>query len=367
MRVSAAVVDGLHGRFDVRDVEIDDPGPGEVLVRIAASGICHTDAATRDGNLPFPLPGVLGHEGAGTVVAVGEGVSEVREGQAVVIGWPWCGRCRHCRAGEHRYCQSVFALASSGGRQDGSSALRDLTGERLSSHFFGQSSFATHSVTYESSLVPVPDGLPIGLLGPLACGLATGAGAIFYTVRPSPGASVAVYGVGAVGLAAIMACVNTTATTIIAVDRHESRLALAKQLGATHIVNTTQEDPVRALHDICDGPADYALDCTGTVSGARQAADSVGMLGTCVLVGGTSAGAELNLDHGSTLRGKSIVGVLGGGGRSRELIGALMDLYAQGRFPFDRLIEPFPLDRIEDALEASARGEVIKPVLTMPG
>jgi aryl-alcohol dehydrogenase len=367
MRITAAVVDGLHGRFDVRDVEIGEPGRGEVLVKVAAAGICHTDVAARDGDLPFPLPGVLGHEGAGTVVAVGEGVSEVREGQAVVIGWPWCGQCRACLAGEPRYCQSVFALASSGGRQDGSSALREPDGQRLSSHFFGQSSFATHSLTYASSLVPVPDRLPVGLMGPLACGLATGAGAVFHAVRPLPGASVAVYGAGAVGLAAIMACLNSAATTIVAVDRHEPRLALAKKLGATHTVNTTQEDPVRAIRDICGGPADYAVECTGVVTVVRQVVDSVGMLGTCVLIGGTPDGAELSVDHASTLRGKSIVGVLGGGGRSTELIGALMDLYAQGRFPFDRLIEFFPLDRIEDAVEASRRGEVIKPVLTMPG
>jgi aryl-alcohol dehydrogenase len=365
MQITAAVVEERHGPFVVQDVDIDEPRAGEVLVKVAATGFCHTDAITRDGDLPQPLPGVLGHEGAGWVAAVGDGVTGVSEGQAVVIGWPWCGSCRNCLDGEPRYCLQLGELVTSGARADGSTALRTTSGQSLSSHFFGQSSFATYALTTPSALVPIPAGLPVELMGPLACGLATGAGAVLTTACPQVGASIVVFGAGAVGLSAVMAARNTPATVIIAVDRHESRLALAKELGATHTVNTTGTDAVAAVTDICGGPADYALECSGVIPLVRQAIDSVGMRGTCVLVGGAPAGAEFSADHMSTLWGKTITGVLGGGDRSLRLIGALMDLYAAGRFPFDRLVQFFPLEQIQQAMEASSSGEVIKPILTM--
>ena len=366
MKITAAVVEQLHGPFTVQELELDEPGPGEVLVRISATGFCHTDGIARHGDLPFPLPGVLGHEGAGTVAAVGPGVTDLREGQAVVIGWPSCGRCRNCLDGEPRYCLRLAEQIVGGHRLDGPAALRGTDGKPVASHFFGQSSFGTYALTTANSLVPVPDGLPVDLMGPLACGLATGAGAVFHTARPAPDSTIVVFGAGTVGLAAVMAARNSAATTIIAVDRHPSRLELAKRLGATDVVDATTDDPVAAVTDICGGPADYTLECTGVVSVVRQAVDAVGMRGTAVLIGGAPAGAEFTADHLSTLWGKSIVGVLGGGGRSQRLIGCLMKLYAAGRFPFDELVEYFPLDRIEDAVEASYSGAVIKPILTMP-
>lgn len=366
MDITAAVVDELHGPFVVRDVVLEEPGPGDVLVKVAATGFCHTDGIARDGDLPFPLPGVLGHEGAGVVEAVGEGVVGVRPGQAVVIGWPSCGACRNCREAAPRYCLRLGDLIGGGRRLDGGSGLHERSGAPLASHFFGQSSFATYSLTTASALVPIPDGLPVELMGPLACGLATGAGAVFHTVRPRPGTSIVVYGVGTVGLAAIMAARNSAATVVIAVDRHESRLELARELGATHTVNTTTDDPVEAVTEICHGPADAALECTGVIPVVRQAVDSVGMRGVCVLIGGAPAGAEFSADHLTTLWGKSIVGVLGGGGHGQQLIRSLMELYSLGRFPFDRLVEYFPLDRIQDAVEASYSGAVVKPILTMP-
>jgi Zn-dependent alcohol dehydrogenase len=366
VKITAAVVEELHGPFVVQDVELDEPGPGDVLVKVAATGFCHTDGIARDGDLPFPLPGVLGHEGAGTVVAVGEGVTGIREGQAVVLGWPYCGACRNCVAGEPRYCLRMAELVGGGHRLGGASALRRPDGRPLASHFFGQSSFATYSMTTAASLVPVPDGLPVELLGPLACGLATGAGAVFNTLRPEPGSSIVVYGAGTVGLAAVMAARNSAATTIIAVDRHAGRLRLAADLGATHTIDATDTDPVQAVQDICGGPADGALDCTGVISVVRQAIDSVGMLGTALLIGGEPASAEFSVEHFSTLWGKTIRGTLGGSGHGQVLIAALMDLHAQGRFPFDRLVEYFPLEGIEDAVEASHSGAVVKPIIRMP-
>jgi Zn-dependent alcohol dehydrogenase len=363
MRITAAVVDERDGRFRVQEVDLDEPGPGEVLVEIVATGICHTDGLARHGDLPFPFPGVLGHEGAGLVAAVGPGVSEVGVGDAVVIGWPSCGRCRNCLDGEPRYCARLGEALVAGHRLDGPTALHRVDGTPLASHFFGQSSFATHALTTAAALVKVPPHLPIELMGPLACGVSTGAGAVLNTVRPTVGSSLVVFGAGTVGLAAVMAARCSPATRIIAVDRVPARLALAAELGATDTVDASETDAVAAVHEICGGPADYALECTGVISVVRQAADSVGMLGTCVLIGGAPAGAEFSLDHLSTLWGKRIVGVLGGSGRSEPLIGALMSLYAQGRFPFDRLVSWFDLGDVEDALSASYAGEVVKPVL----
>ena len=369
MRATAAVLEKLHAPFSVADVEVDDaPRPGEALVRIVASGVCHTDALARDGDFPFPPPGVAGHEGSGVVAAVGDGVTSVAPGQQVVIGWPFCGACRNCLDGQPRYCLSLGPLVAGGSRGDGSTSLRRVSGEPLHSHFFGQSSFASYSICSAASLVPVPDDARVELLGPLSCGIATGAGAVLNVLRPPVGSSVVIYGAGAVGLAAVMAARLTGATTIVAVDRVPSRLRLARELGATETINVSAPgtDPVASVTEICGGPADFALDCTGIVAVLRQAADSVGMRGTVALIGGAPAGASFTLDHITTLWGKKVVGILGGEGRSPVLIGALLKLHGQGRFPYDRLIQTFPLDQVNEALEASHSGEVVKPVLIMP-
>jgi Zn-dependent alcohol dehydrogenase len=370
MRVTAAILERLHTPFTVDDVDVDEAlRPGEALVQVVASGVCHTDALARDGDFPFPPPGVVGHEGAGVVRAIGSGVLNVAPGQKVVIGWPFCGACRNCLDGQPRYCLSLGPLVAGGARADGSTSLRRAsTGEPLHSHFFGQSSFAGYCVCSAASLVPVPGDARLELLGPLSCGIATGAGAILNVLRPPVGSSIVIYGAGAVGLAAVMAARLTGATTIIAVDKVASRLKLARDLGATETVNVAAPatDPVSAVTEICGGPADFALDCTGIITVLRQAADSVGMRGTVALIGGAPAGAQFALDHLTTLWGKKVVGILGGEGRSEVLIGSLLRLNAQGRFPYDRLIQTFPLDHVNEALDASHSGEVVKPVLTMP-
>jgi aryl-alcohol dehydrogenase len=371
MQVPAAVIEELDAPFTITNLELDEPGPGEALVRVVATGICHTDEITRHGDLPMPFPGVLGHEGAGVVEAVGPDVTGVGVGDHVVIGWPSCGTCAHCRQGQPRYCARLGEALCGGARllgpRAGDTALHRGTGEGVHSHFFGQSSFATHALTWADALVVVPKTAPLATLGPLACGIATGAGAVFHTARPTPGSAIVIYGAGAVGLSAVMAARCSPATRIIAVDRHANRLELARQFGATHVINATDTDPVAAVQDICGGPADYALECTGVISVVRQAADSVGMLGTCILIGGAPAGAQFSLDHLTTLWGKRIVGILGGSGRSDTLIGTLVELNAQGRFPFHELIEFYDLHQIEAALGDALSGRVLKPVLRMPG
>ena len=366
MKVTAAVVNAYDSPFVVETLDLDEPARGEVRVRIVASGICHTDGLAQHADLPFPMPGVLGHEGAGIVDALGDGVTEVALGDHVIIGWPWCGTCSNCLDGQPRYCASLGPLLAGGARPDGSTAL-SRAGEPIHSHFFGQSSFATYVNAAATSLVIVEKDLPLEKLGPLACGISTGAGAVFNALRPGIGSSIVVYGTGAVGLAAIMAAKNTGATTIIGVDLVDSRLELAKSFGATHVINASEADPVKEVENICGGKADFSLECTGVISVVRQAVDSVGMRGTACLIGGAPAGAEFSVDHISTLWGKRIIGILGGESTSAELINGLLELYKLGRFPFDRLIEEFPLSEVNEALASSYSGTVLKPVLTMPG
>jgi aryl-alcohol dehydrogenase len=369
MRINALVVEEKDAPFTVEQIELGEPARGEAVVRIVASGVCHTDAITRGGDMPMPFPSVLGHEGSGVVERVGEGVTEVAVGDEVIIGWPWCGRCRNCLDGQPRYCLQTGPAVVGGRRYQGelagtSAYSRD--GEELHGHFFGQSSFATHSIVDAKTLVKVPAGTPVELLGPLACGLGTGAGAVLNEARPRLGDSLLVVGVGAVGLAAIMAARNTGATTIIAADLHDSRLRLATEFGATHTINSGSADLVEQVARITGATVDFAFDCTGVVPVIERLADTVGMLGTLVLIGGAPANARFSLDHLSTLWGKRVIGVLGGGGRSGQLIPGLVALYEQGRFPFDRLVKYYEMNQIEQALEDSASGEVIKPILRMP-
>ncbi|HZK04440.1 MAG TPA: NAD(P)-dependent alcohol dehydrogenase [Actinomycetaceae bacterium] len=370
MKIDALVVEEIDAPFRQEQLELEAPGPGEVLVRVVATGICHTDLNTQSGDMPLPLPGVLGHEGSGVVEEIGEGVANVEVGDHVIMGWPFCGECRNCVRGEHRYCARLGEALVGGhrlkGPKAGESAYRRADGSAISGHFFGQSSFASYSLAMASALVRVDDDVDLELLGPLACGITTGAGAIFNTAKPEPGESVVIFGAGAVGLAAVMAAVNTPATRIIAIDLHDSRLELAKEFGATHTINSRGIDAVAEVIRICGGPADYVLDCTGAIPVIEQAVEAVGMLGTYILVGGAPAEARFSLDHLRTLWGRKIVGTLGGSSTSEQLIPALIELYRQGRFPFDRLVKYYEFGEIDAAIADSTSGETIKAVLRLP-
>jgi aryl-alcohol dehydrogenase len=369
MKIEALVVERKDAPFELQEIELGAPGRGEALVRIVAAGVCHTDAITRAGDMPMPFPSVLGHEGAGIVEEVGPGATQVAPGDKVIIGWPSCGECRNCLDGQPRYCLRTGDALVSGRRFKGE--LKGQTaysrkGKPLNGHFFGQSSFATYSITSADALVKVPEGVPLELLGPLACGLATGAGAVLNEAQPRLGDSALIVGVGAVGLAAIMAARNSGITRIIAADVHDNRLQLAQELGATHVFNSRSTDLVTGVHRITGSQVDFAFDCTGVIPVIEQLAETVGMLGTLVLIGGAPADARFSLDHLRTLWGKRVIGVLGGGGRSGQLIPALVDLYQQGRFPFDQLVRYYEFADIERALADSKSGEVIKPILRMP-
>src|SRR5690606_35136468 len=260
----------------------------------------------------------------------------------------------NCLDGQPRYCLRTGEALVSGRRFKGERAgttAYSRGGQPINGHFFGQSSFATHSITTADALVKVPGDTPVELLGPLACGLGTGAGAVLNEAQPRLGDPILIVGVGAVGLAAVMAARNSGVTRIIVADLHDSRLELAQEFGATHAINSGSTDLVEGVRKVTGSTVDFAFDCTGAIPVIEQLAETVGMLGTLVLVGGAPANARFSLDHLSTLWGKRVIGVLGGGGRSGQLIPALVDLYKQGRFPFDRLVRYYEMGEIEQALE----------------
>lgn len=361
----AAVVESGGAPFTLSDVQLDEPGPHEAVVCMVATGLCHTDLGVASGGLPFPLPGVLGHEGAGVVEAVGSDVTGLAPGDHVVLSFTSCGDCRNCRGGHPAYCATWLPLNLIGGRRaDGSSTIsRD--GEPLGGHFFGQSSFAERALVDERSLVKVDPDVPLESIAPLGCGVQTGVGAVWNVLKPTTGSAVVVLGAGAVGLSAVMAAALTPATTIVAVDRVAERLSLAKELGATHTVNASQTDLAEALAEITGGQgADGVVETTGNVAVLRQGVDALAARGTLVVVGAPPFGTEVALDVNGMLGGKQVVGLTLGDAETQTFIPALVRLVKEGRLPLHRLISTYPFADIDQAVRDMGAGKAIKPVLT---
>ncbi|MEV5438394.1 NAD(P)-dependent alcohol dehydrogenase [Streptomyces sp. NPDC052682] len=361
----AAVVESGGAPFTLSDVVLDEPGPHEALVRMVATGLCHTDLGVASGGLPFPLPGVLGHEGAGVVEAVGSAVTGVAPGDHVLLSFTSCGGCRNCRGGHPAYCATWLPLNLIGGRRaDGTSPIsRD--GEPLGGHFFGQSSFAERAIADERSLVKVDPDVPLESIAPLGCGVQTGVGAVWNVLKPVTGSTVVVLGAGAVGLSAVMAAALTPATTIVAVDRVAERLALARDVGATHTVDTSATDLAQALAAITGGQgADGVVETTGNVGVLRQGVDALAARGTLVVVGAPPFGTEVSLDVNGLLGGKRIVGLTLGDSETQTMIPSLVRLVKEGRLPLHRLISTYPFGDIDRAVRDMSTGKTIKPVLT---
>ena len=363
MEVTAAVLRAHDGPFLLEPLRLDPPRPGEVLVRVVAVGICHTDASVRSGELPTPLPVVLGHEGAGVVEAVGDGVAKVAPGDHVVLTFSSCGVCDGCQTGHPAACDGSFPLNFTGARPDGSHALHAAEGD-LSDRFFAQSSFATHAIATERNVVKVSKEVPLELLGPLGCGIQTGAGSVLNALKVEAGESIAVFGAGAVGLSAIMAARVAAATTIIAVDIVPARLALARELGATHAIDGRDGDVVAAIRAITGAGVQYALDTTGNVDVIRTAVDALRPRGTCGILGATRSGVELRLDTiGFMSTAKTLRGIVEGDSVPDLFIPRLIELYRQGRFPFDRLVRFYAFDAFDQAFDDSADGVTVKPIV----
>jgi aryl-alcohol dehydrogenase len=365
--VTAAVAREHKAPLVIEELELDDVlRTNEVRVRLVATGVCHTDAIVRDGVYPTPLPAVLGHEGAGIVEQVGASVTNVKPGDHVVMSAAYCGHCLQCRSGNPAYCENLFAEDFGGRRtSDGTTSLKTPEGDEVSSHFFGQSSFATYADVVENSVIVVDKDAPLEKLAPLGCGIQTGAGSILNELRPPAGSSVAVSGAGAVGLSAIMAARVAGATTIVAIDLHDSRLDLAKELGATHTINAKDVDTREELLRItADKGVNYILDTTGVPPVLANLAKALSVRGTLALVGAAKPGTETPFETGESLvKGWTFKTIVQGSSIPQEFIPRMISLWKQGQFPFDKLIKTYAFEDINQAFDDSASGATIKPVL----
>lgn len=365
--VTAAVAREAMAPLVFEELELDDNlRADEVRVRLVATGVCHTDAIVRDGVYPTPLPAVLGHEGAGVVEQVGTSVTTVQPGDHVVLSAAYCGHCLQCRTGNVAYCENLLAEDFGGRRtSDGTTALKTRAGEEVSSHFFGQSSFATFADVVENSVIVVDKDAPLEKLAPLGCGIQTGAGAILNELRPPAGSSVAVSGAGAVGLSAVMAARVAGATTIVAIDLHDSRLELATELGATHTINAGTADTLEELLRITGGKGvNYILDTTAVPVVLGALAKALATRGTLALVGAANPGTEAPFEIGESLvKGWTFKTIVQGSSVPQQFIPRMISLWRDGRFPFDKLIKNYEFADINQAFDDSASGETIKPVL----
>ncbi|SFJ42220.1 NAD(P)-dependent alcohol dehydrogenase [Caulobacter sp. UNC279MFTsu5.1] len=365
MQITAAVLRSRSGPFGLEAVELEEPRAGEVLVRVVATGVCHTDMVMRDQDLPTPQPVVLGHEGAGVVERVGPGVTKVAPGDHVVMTFNSCGTCPSCHDHAPTYCHEFFPRNFMGARADGSSGLsRD--GETIHANIFGQSSFATFALCHERNAVKVSKAAPLEILGPLGCGVMTGAGAVMNALKVPAGRSLAVFGAGAVGLSAVLAAKASGAGPIIVVDINPARLALALSLGADHALDGRGEPVVERIQAITGFGVDYSIDTTANLKVMRQAVDVLAPRGTCGLVGASKMGDELALDAVAVMSGGRVVrGVVEGDADPDTFIPELIDLHLAGRFPFEKLIAFYPLEQINEAVADGEAGRVIKPVVRM--
>jgi aryl-alcohol dehydrogenase len=341
MEITAAVLEGLGQDFVLQELTLDDPAPDEVLIEIAGVGLCHTDLAVQHGHLPFPFPGVVGHEGSGTVVAVGRDVHKVTVGDRVAATFNSCGACTSCTSGNPSYCAEFMPRNFSGARPDGSSTLHQ-GGTAYGSYFFGQSTFGTHAIARERNVVKVADGLDLSLAGPLGCGIQTGAGAVMQSMACEKGSSLLVTGGGSVGLSGVLGAVVRELATIIVVEPVASRRTLALELGATHVIDPEDGPVAEQVRAIVPEGVNYALDTTAADQVINQVIASLAQLGTLGMVG-VPSNPESVLTVG--------------------LIPELVELHLAGRFPFDRLITTMPFAKINDAVGAQASGEAVKVVL----
>ena len=366
MRIRAAVSRSAAPYPELASVDLGPPQPGEVLVRIVASGICHTDLGAHAGRgAGTPKPVVLGHEGAGVVEEVGAGVTRLVPGDHVVLSGSSCGHCPSCQRNLPSYCQEMLPRNFGGLRMDGTSALA-LDGERLYGHFFGQSSFAEYSIAAERSAVKVPKELPLRTLAPLGCGVITGIGSVLHALRVRAGDTLAVFGTGGVGLSAVMAARLVGAARIIAIDRLPERLALARELGATDAIDAREGDVAQRVRELTGHGVDFSFNTTLAPEVFTQALECLAMRGTAGFV--TAPRGEWKPAMFPMLAGgRRLQGILGGDAAPQLALPMMIEYHRQGRLPFDRLLRFYPFERIAEAFADMEHGVAIKPVLEMQG
>lgn len=364
MTVRAAIMHSVGSPWSVEPVQLDEPRDDEICVRIVGAGICHTDLLCRSGQYPVPMPIVLGHEGAGVVEKVGSAVTRVKVGDHVVLSFDSCGHCRNCRHKSPAYCFDFFPRNMGGARPGDGSSTIESKATPIHGSFFGQSSFATHAITRAANAVVVDRSLPLELLGPLGCGIQTGAGAVANSFGLLEGDSIAIFGAGAVGLSAAMAARVLGASRIVLVESNAQRRAMGLELGATAVIDpNTTPDVLAEVRKEGNG-VNFAFDTTGVPAVIGIAVETLLSGGVLGMVGGPPPDASMPANLLSMLvRGVTTKYIIEGDSDPQIFIPEMLKWFAAGKFPFDRLVRTFPFDQINAAAHAAEVGDVIKPVL----
>lgn len=364
---TAAILRARGAPFSLETVTLADPGPGQLLVKLAACGICFTDVGVQRYEQGTPLPHVLGHEGAGTVMAVGAGVEHVAPGDRVVLSYASCGHCPNCASHHPQYCASFMALNYGGVLPDGAVPMHQGDAP-VYGGFFGQSSFAGHAIAYARNTVKLADDVPFELAAPFGCGLQTGAGTAYNTLDVQSAHSFAVIGAGSVGLAAMLAAVDRDCHTIVAVDRVADRLDLARRMGATHAINSNgmaAADLALALRAIVPTGIDRIVDTTGVSAVVRGGLEGLAVRGQMALLAVTAPGTEITINPNTLLGGRRLVGAVEGDADPQSFIPWLLGRHRAGRFNHAPLVQTYAFAQINEAVADMAAGRAVKPVLLM--
>jgi Zn-dependent alcohol dehydrogenase len=363
--VKAAVLREIGAPLQLEDVELDEPRAGEVLVRIEAAGVCHSDLHYMTGDLKAKLPLVVGHEGAGIIEAVGpQAGGRVSVGERVALLWrPRCGECEACVAGNPVLCRFGRVLATTNGLMDGTSRLHK--GDERIHHLMGVSCFAERVVVSETSVLPLPDDVPLEIAAISACAVITGVGAVLNAVHRPAGQPLAVFGTGGVGLAAVMGAALTGAHPVIAIDIDPVKLELARRVGATHVVNAGEGEVVDKVLELSDGGVPWMVDAVGRPETMRQAVECLRPTGTLVAIGLSSTDATVAVPINDLVqRQKRIVGSLYGSSNPRIDLPRIFALYLAGRLPLDKLIGARrPLSAVNEAYAELRTGGVGRMIL----
>lgn len=367
MQGTAAILREPNQPFSIEKVQFYPPRSGEVLVRIRAVGICHTDMIFASGAMGSPFPLILGHEGAGVVEQVGEGVTKVRPGQKVLLTFNSCGQCGQCNSGDPAYCQEFVALNFACVRADGSSCVQDETGQ-VSARFFGQSSFASHAIADERNVIAMPDDADLTTLAPLGCGIQTGVGAVLRSLKAEAGSSLVVLGGGAVGLSAVLGGKIVGCSTIILIEPLEVRRKLALELGADHAIDSASGDPAERVRALLPQGANNVVDTSGNVAAISAALAMLaphGALGLVGVPGSLDAVLPLPIVPAITY-GYTVKGIIEGDSDPDTFLPELIALHAAGKLPIERFSTVYPFDQINQAIADSHSGKCVKAILELP-
>jgi len=363
MEIRAAIAYSDEHPFEIETCELRAPGPQEVLVRIRACGICHTDLAVKHQKIRAPLPRILGHEGAGIVERIGASVEGLVVGDHVLMSFGSCGDCTSCNSGAPSYCDHSFSINFLGQRNR--PPTHRFRGEEIAAGFFSQSAFATHAIATTQNIIKIDHDLPLALMAPLGCGIQTGMGAILRALKPGIGDGVAIFGCGAVGLAAIIAAKISHCTPIIAIDVNRARLDLAKQFGASHTIDASSQDVLAAIRSISPRGVNYTFETSGVPEIAELALEVLMPRGTAGFVAPSKTGNYTFKSGSLVVPGKTLRGIVQGDAVPQEFIPSMIEYFRRGDLPLEKLVTTFAFEDINKAVMELESGNVLKAVLLM--